>query len=48
MIVCAAGGLSAAADSYLTDHTRLHGILVLSRNFPFADEVKALDWLKAE
>lgn len=28
------GGLSAAVDSYLIDHTRLHGILIHSRRFP--------------
>lgn len=28
------GGLSAAVDSYLSDHARLHGILILSRKFP--------------
>lgn len=28
------GGLSAAVDSYLDDQDLLHGIFVLSRNFP--------------
>ena len=28
------GGLSAAVDSYLCDHTKLHGILIHSRRFP--------------
>lgn len=27
-------GLSAAVDSYLIDHTRLHGLLIHSRRFP--------------
>lgn len=93
------GGLSAAVDSYLSDHAKLHGVLIHSkgfpgwenfggftahmhfvsghhkkvdrvavvtdspiagiaeslgkhftsaevRHFPFADDVKALDWLK--
>lgn len=28
------GGLSAAVDSYLADHARLHGLLIVSRVFP--------------
>src|ERR1039457_1950210 len=28
------GGLSAAVDSYLSDHTKLHGVLIHSRKFP--------------
>ncbi len=28
------GGLSAAVDSYLSDNTGLHGILILSEKFP--------------
>jgi hypothetical protein len=28
------GGLSAAVDSYLSDHTKLHGVLIHSRGFP--------------
>ena len=28
------GGLGAAVDSYLADHAKLHGILILSKKFP--------------
>jgi len=28
------GGLSVAVDSYLSDHDRLHGVLIHSRKFP--------------
>ena len=28
------GGLSAAVDAYLSDHARLHGVLIHSRGFP--------------
>jgi tRNA U38,U39,U40 pseudouridine synthase TruA len=28
------GGLSAAVDAYLSDHVRLHGILIHSKKFP--------------
>jgi hypothetical protein len=28
------GGLSAAVDSYLADHPKLHGVLVTSKGFP--------------
>lgn len=28
------GGLSAAVDSYLSDHDELHGVLIHSRKFP--------------
>jgi hypothetical protein len=28
------GGLSAAVDSYLSDHAKLHGVLIHSRGFP--------------
>jgi len=28
------GGLSAAVDSYLADHPKLHGVLVCSKGFP--------------
>ena len=28
------GGLAAAADSYLSDHAKLHGVLVQAKGFP--------------
>ena len=28
------GGISAAVDSYLSDHPKLHGVLIHSRRFP--------------
>jgi hypothetical protein len=28
------GGLSAAVDSYLSDHAKLHGVLIQSKAFP--------------
>ena len=28
------GGLGAAVDSYLSDHAKLHGLLILSEKFP--------------
>lgn len=28
------GGLSAVVDSYLSDHAKLHGVLIHSRGFP--------------
>lgn len=28
------GGLSAAVDAYLADHSRLHGVLIQTREFP--------------
>lgn len=36
------GGLSAAVDSYLAGHDKLHGVLVQSRKFPGWEDLEGL------